>query len=98
MLRMLKALLLVLSAGICLAQDRGTVTGTVTDAAGAAIPGALIKITNPATSLEQRTNTGTDGTYTVPYLPVGRYTVSAEKTGFRVAERSGIAVEVATTA
>jgi len=96
--RTLSAVLLVLFVGICTAQDRGTITGTVTDAAGAAIPGASVKIINPATGLQQSTTTGNDGIYTVPYLPVGRYTVSATKEGFRVAERSGVAVEVATTA
>src|SRR5581483_8278112 len=96
--RTLSAVLLVLFVGICTAQDRGTITGTVTDAAGAAIPGASVKIINPATGLQQSTTTGNDGIYTVPYLPVGRYTVSATKEGFRVAARSGVAVEVATTA
>jgi hypothetical protein len=79
------------------AQDRGTITGIITDASGSAVPDANIRVTNPQTGLTQRTITGGDGTFTVPYLPPGGYTVAAEKTGFKTAEATGIRVEVATT-
>ncbi len=80
------------------AQDRGTITGTVTDAAGASVPGAAIKVTNPATGLTQSVSTNNEGSFTVPYLPVGKYTVTAEKVGFRTAEATDITVNVSTTA
>jgi hypothetical protein len=82
---------------MAIGQDRGTITGIITDATGAAVPGANITITNPQTGLTQKTTTAGDGTYSVPYLPPGVFSVSAEKTGFRKAEASGIRVEVATT-
>ncbi|MEO8125705.1 MAG: carboxypeptidase regulatory-like domain-containing protein [Bryobacteraceae bacterium] len=84
-------------AATCLAQDRGTITGTVTDAAGASVPGATVKGTNPATGQTQTSSTNAEGTYSLLYLPVGIYTVSAEKIGFRTAEASNISVNVSTT-
>lgn len=96
--RLLRSLLLLLSAGICLAQDRGTITGIITDPAGASIPGAAVKLTNPATGLTQATSTSSDGTYSFVYLPAGKYTVTVEKTGFRTAEAAGILVNVTSTA
>lgn len=71
------------------AQDRGTIRGTVTDPTGAAIPAATVVARNVDTGLTQTTQTGGDGVYNIPYLPVGNYTVETEKTGFR---RSGTPV------
>ena len=53
--------LLVISAVPGLAQDRGTIRGTVTDESSAAVPGAVVRVTNPATGLSQTATTGTDG-------------------------------------
>src|SRR6478609_11856781 len=89
---------LFFSAVICFAQDRGTITGNVTDAAGASVPGAAIKVTNPSTGLTQSVSTNNEGSFTVPYLPVGKYSVTAEKVGFRTAEANEITVNVSTTA
>src|SRR2546426_1661393 len=95
---LLRILLLAAVSGLlCFAQDRGTITGIVSDASGGAVPGAAVKVKNPATGLQQTTTTGPDGTYNVPYLPVGTYTVTAEKTGFRTAEAPEIRVSVNTT-
>ena len=89
--------LLAVFAAASLAQDRGTITGTVTDAAGASVPGAAIKATNPATGLTQTTSSSADGTFSIPYLPPGGYVVTGEKAGFRTAEVTGIVVNVSTT-
>src|ERR1700730_18243159 len=90
-------LLPALFAFVCFAQDRGNVTGSVTDPAGAAVPGASVRILNPANGFEQTTSTGSDGNYNVPSLPVGKYNVSAEKPGFRTAQQTGVNVDVANT-
>src|SRR5689334_6490648 len=87
-----------LFSAVCWAQgDRGNITGTITDAGGAAVPGAAVKVTNPDTGLTQSTSTANDGTFNIPYLPVGRYSVSAEKSGFRTAEQAGVSVQVSNT-
>src|SRR6185312_15769065 len=86
------------STALCLAQgDRGNITGTVVDAAGAAVPDASVRARNVATGLEQTTTTTGDGRYNVAYLPVGRYSITVEKTGFSTAEHSNVTVEVANT-
>src|SRR5437667_5621364 len=89
--------LLAMFAAVCLAQDRGTITGTVTDAAGASVPAATVKATNPATGLTLTTSTSADGTFSIPYLPAGGYAITGEKAGFRTAEVTGIVVNVSTT-
>src|SRR5437764_7657686 len=79
-----------------MAQDRGTVTGTVTDTSGAAVPGAALVLTNPATGLSQNATSAANGNYSFIYLPAGKYSVTAEKTGFRKAEAADVLVEVNT--
>jgi len=91
-------LILACSVANCFAQaGRGSITGTVTDQAGAAVPGATVKVTDPATGFQRVTTTGTDGDYNLPSLSVATYNVSVEKTGFAIEERSGISVDVAVT-
>lgn len=63
--------------------DRGTITGTVSDSTGARIPGAAILIRNPATNANYKTESTAAGQYTMPNLPVGRYDVAVEVTGFK---------------
>jgi len=88
------ALLLILSVG-GMAQDRGTIRGTVTDQSSAPVPDATVTVKNVDTGLTQTARTGVDGVYTVLYLPVGNYSVTTDKTGFRKAETSGVRVDVA---
>src|SRR5437762_3304647 len=70
-------LLSILWAAACLAQDRGTITGTVTDPAGAAVPGAAGKIDNPATGLWQAATTRAEGSDTLACPPGREYPGSA---------------------
>jgi len=89
--------LLLLATGKTLAQDRGAITGAVTDPAGAVVPAAQVTAKNANTGLTQTVTTSTDGLYTFLYLPVGTYTVVTEKVGFRKAEATGVLVNVNTT-
>lgn len=84
-------------AAIVCAQDRGTITGTITDPGNANVPDARVTVKNAATGLTQAVTTGADGIYTVPYLPVGSYTVEVDKTGFRKATANNVQVQVNTT-
>ncbi len=74
---------------------RGTILGTVTDSSGLAIAGATVTIKNTGTGLTRTVATSEDGTYSVPELPIGTYSVTVEMTGFRKATLSGIQLEVA---
>src|SRR5215813_7493715 len=89
--------LLLLATGKTLAQDRGAITGAVTDPAGAVVPAAQVTAKNANTGLTQTATTSADGLYTFLYLPVGAYTVVTEKVGFNKAEASRVVVSVNTT-
>ncbi len=82
--------------GSCLAQDRGTIRGVVTDQSNATVPEATVTVKNINTGLTETVKTSSDGVYSVLYLPAGEYTVTTEKAGFRKAQTSGVAVHVAT--
>ncbi len=85
-------------SGLVVADDRGTIRGTVSDPTGAAVPEATVTARNVDTGLTQTTKTGPDGVYSLPYLPIGNYSITTEKAGFRKAESKGIRVSVATVA
>ena len=65
------------------AQDRATINGTVTDPSGAVISGAQLTLDSRATGLHRVTASDDHGLYEFPALPVGTYTVSISKTGFK---------------
>lgn len=91
--------LLLLSAFTIKAQEsRATLTGRVSDPAGAAVPNATVVIRNQQTNLETTVTTGDEGNYTVPALQPGRYTVSVEAQGFKRAESDQVELFTASTA
>lgn len=62
--------------------DSATLTGQITDANGAVIPGARIMALNQATNIATETTTGEDGYYTLTNLRPGLYTLNVEREGF----------------
>jgi hypothetical protein len=78
------ALFLALLTSSTTAQiGTSSISGLVTDPAGAVIPGARVTITNQATNVGYPTATTNAGTYAVLSLPVGLYTVKVEIAGFK---------------
>ena len=69
--------LLVLSSATFAQTVTGTMRGTVTDSSGAVVPGADVVIRNLDTGQERNLKTGSDGVFIAPFLPLGRYTVTA---------------------
>src|SRR5436305_15291214 len=64
--------LLALTAASLWAQgDRGIITGTVTDARGAAAPRAMVTATHVATNTSYTTSNTASGDLIAPSLPVG---------------------------
>src|SRR6516225_9157358 len=90
--------LFVLAPIVCavaMAQEsRGTITGTVSDAQGAAVPGATVAARNQGTNLETKTTTNEAGVYVLPFLNTGTYTVTAVVSGFKSAVRDRIEVSL----
>ncbi len=74
---------------------RGTILGTVTDPSGAVVAGATVKVRNLATGLERTTTTSADGSYSVPELPIGSYSVTVSLAGFQTAITTNVDVDVA---
>jgi outer membrane receptor protein involved in Fe transport len=86
----------LLSAVSLSAQSfRGTILGTATDAQGAVVAGATVTAKNLGTGLERTTETSADGSYALPELPIGTYTVTITLVGFRTFVASGVVVDVA---
>jgi hypothetical protein len=75
--------------------DRGTITGTITDPAGAVVPNAPIEVKNVDTGAVYPGATSGTGNYTVAQLPAGTYELSLALPGFKKYVRTGIMVEVA---
>jgi hypothetical protein len=81
---------------LIVAQTSGTITGTVTDPTGSAIPGATVTVTNVATGVVARTlTTGPGGIYAAESLPVGTYQVSVAASGFQTSVSSNLTLNVA---
>lgn len=87
------------SAGSLYAQSgTATITGSVTDPSGAALPGVRIVARDAATGFERQTRTNQDGAYSLPGLRPATYDVVAELARFRAYSRKGFRVEVSQVA
>jgi hypothetical protein len=71
-----------------------TILGVAKDSSGGVLPNVTVTITNVDTASKRIVMTGDDGYYRVPELPVGRYEVKAEHSGFKTVNRKGITLEV----
>ncbi len=94
-LKLIFAFVLLVSASLMAQTFRGTILGTVTDASGAVISGASVMVKNVGTGLERSTQTSSDGSYSVPELPIGSYTVTISQSGFQTSVTTNVVVDVA---
>jgi hypothetical protein len=74
----------------------GSLSGIVTDPNGAAVPGARVTAIHERTGVQTTTETTGAGLYVLPSLPVGPYSISVEKSGFKKLTRSGIEIRAIT--
>jgi hypothetical protein len=74
----------------------GTIVGTVTDASGAAVPGAKITAINIATGNSFPANSSSQGEYSVAQLPIGTYEVHIKSGNFKEFVATGVEVHTAT--
>jgi hypothetical protein len=72
----------------------GSVTGTVNDQSGSAVPGAQVTITNEGTGLKRQTTSDATGVYRVLDLPQGTYTIEVTASGFKPLKETGISVVI----
>src|SRR5580692_388008 len=90
----LTAMLAVLVIPVVAQLPTATILGVAKDSSGGVLPNVTVTITNLDTGLTRTAKTGDDGEFRAPELPVGRYEVKAEHSGFKTVTRKGITLEV----
>jgi hypothetical protein len=73
-------------------QTLGAINGTVTDASGAVVQGAKVTVKNNGTNLQLEKVTKSDGSFEFVDLPLGTYTVTFTRDGFKTEVHSQILV------
>lgn len=87
--------ILIAASNLVQAQDRGGITGTVTDTSGAAISRATVVVTNLARGESVKVETTSSGQYSASNLIPGNYKLRVEAPGFGASLTNGIDVKVA---
>ena len=77
-------------------RQSGEIRGTVTDSSGAVVPGVVVTLTNISTGVVQHETTDATGLYDAPFVPLGMYSVSFAKQGFREFIRSNVEMRLET--
>jgi hypothetical protein len=75
-------------------QATGSFSGTVSDKAGAVVPGATVRATSQGTGISREAKTDDSGHYLIPLLPVAFYTIRVESPGFGAAEQKDVRLQV----
>src|ERR1700733_10522180 len=75
----------------------GNLAGIATDASGAVLPSATLKLDSPSTGLTRTATSSADGEYLFADLPVGIYTLTVSAAGFQTKKIDGIEVAVSKT-
>lgn len=86
-------LALVAVCGAHAQEFRGTISGSVTDASGAAIPGAAVVVREIHTGTTNRTKSDSAGQYVVPFLLPGDYQITVTQPGFQTEIRNNVTLE-----
>ena len=83
----------ILSAAVVWASVAGSISGTIKDPSGGALANAEITIREVNTGLSRHTHADRSGYYTFPALPVGRYELEVQSSGFRRYQRKDIVLD-----
>src|ERR1700739_106758 len=85
------AVLLVLAAtSLAISQENATITGTVTDSTGAAVPNALVTVTHISTGIARTTRSDGAGLYSFSALQIGTYNLTVTASGFKSYTKTGL--------
>ncbi len=87
-------LVFIFASAIHAQTFRGSIQGTVTDSGGAAITGAHVKVFSTGTGLSRTVSTNDLGAYVASELPLGSYSITIDKEGFRTMTLAGVPVNV----
>jgi Carboxypeptidase regulatory-like domain len=94
---LISCLTIILAPAVMAQQTNGIIQGTVTDAAGAVVPGATVTVVNDSTQSSRTLTTGSDGSFAFTELLPGHYHVTMTKEGFKTANEQDIELHVAST-
>src|SRR5579872_6715281 len=89
---------LPLIAILCVAavsQDTASITGTVSDSSGAAIPNAQVAVTNTEHGVNRSAPTNGSGDFAFAALPIGTYDLTVTAQGFKKFQAKGVVLNVA---
>jgi hypothetical protein len=75
-------------------SSNATLTGTISDASGAVLPGVTVKLQSPTTGLTRDVVTNSSGVYVFNFLPAGSYDVTAELSGFKSVRQADVKLEI----
>src|SRR5258708_5362891 len=78
-------------------SDRGTITGTIYDPAGAVVAGAMVEARNVETGVAYEVASTNTGNFTLSQLPAGTYQLTVTVPGFKKSVRQNVPVQVAGT-
>src|SRR5215472_18200978 len=92
-----QSVLFLFCAAVFAQTDRGTITGTISDPAGAVVAGAVVEAKNNATDAVFQAASTNTGNYTLSQLPAGDYEMTVAVPGFKKFIRQNITVQVAGT-
>ncbi len=86
--------LLVHAGLLAQAAAASQITGTVQDTSGSVIVGAVVRVTQTGTGFTRSAESGIDGVYRLPDLPIGPYKLEATQQAFGTYEQTGIVLQV----
>jgi hypothetical protein len=89
----LSTLFVLVSSGFA-QETTATLLGNTTDSTGAILPNVTVRAMNLATNTARETKSDASGTYSLPFLPAGDYTVTAALTGFQAQKIDRITLQV----
>jgi Carboxypeptidase regulatory-like domain len=72
----------------------GSMSGSILDPSGNSVAEAAVQVTGDETGLVRRVTTSNAGTFSIPVLPLGHYSLKVEKAGFSTLEQKAIEVSV----
>src|SRR4051794_37584222 len=72
----------------------GEITGSITDASGGVIAGAIVTLSNPAVNLQRNVAANSAGAYSFAALPPGTYAIKVEMQGFKTEVRNDVILQV----
>jgi len=94
----MKSMVIGIFLACTLSAQVATLTGRITDASGAVVPGAKVAARSLETGIGTNVESTAEGYYTIPALPPGRYDVTISKEGFTTVKQSGVELAVQQTA